>query len=143
MRPTDPGDVGPKDVFLQSLERCEGVGGFLDEFYRRFMASSEEVREKFKFTDFTQQKRMLRRSLQLMALGTAGDPKGLAELAARAETHSRAHLDIPPPLYDLWLEALIATAAEMDSEWSGATESAWRRVLGIAIRHMVTKYDDF
>jgi hypothetical protein len=84
---------------------------------------------------------MLQRSLHLMAAASAGDPDGLRELNARAETHSRAKLDIAAPLYDLWLETLIQTAKESDSNWTPGVEQAWRHILGIAIRHMLRKYE--
>lgn len=137
----EPEPPGPKDIFLFSLARCDQQGHFVDRFYERFLASSPEIREKFRFTDFTRQRRMLRRSLELVAHATAGDPKGLRELNERAATHSRTRLDIPPRLYDGWIDALIVTAAESDPEWTAVIESAWRHVLGIAIRHMTRQYD--
>ena len=40
------------DLFLQSLKRCLlVVPAFLDDFYDRFVGSSEEVREKFRGVD--------------------------------------------------------------------------------------------
>ena len=83
---------------------------------------------------------MLRRSLELMASATAGDPDGLRELSERAETHSRAKLNIRPELYTLWLDALIETAKGTDPEWTPAIEQAWRSILGIAVRHMTRQY---
>ena len=65
---------------------------------------------------------MLLRSLQLCAEATAGDPDGLAELTARAETHSRANLDIKPELYGLWLDAVVETVRECDPEWTTEIE---------------------
>ena len=138
---SDSVDVGPRDIFLDSLNRCEGTE-FFDRFYERFLASSSEVRDKFKYTDFDRQRRMLRRSLQLIASATAGDPAGLRELNDRAETHRRANLDIPPRLYDVWLDVLVTTATEFDAKWTAEVEAAWRTILGIAIRHMTRRYDD-
>lgn len=129
-------------MFLQSLSRCEHWREFFDRFYERFLASSPEVREKFRNTDFDRQRRMLRRSLELIAGATVGDPEGLRELNDRAETHSRAKLDIAPHLYDLWLDAVVETGREFDSGWTPAVESAWRTTLGVAIRHMKHKYED-
>jgi hemoglobin-like flavoprotein len=142
MTPSDLVDPGPKDIFLQSLKRCDLRGDFLEQFYERFIASSPDVRDKFVHTDLYRQRRMLRRSLELMARATAGDPEGLRELHDRAETHRRSKLDIAPPLYDLWLDALVSTAGESDPEWTPAIEDAWREILGIAIRHMTRRYRD-
>lgn len=131
--------VGPKDVFLDSLARCDRHD-LLERFYERFLASSPEVRQRFRNTDLTRQRRMLRRSLELMASATSGDPAGLRELSERAETHSRARLNIRPELYELWLDALIETARQSDPEWSPAIEQAWRSILGLAVRHMTRRY---
>ena len=135
-------EFGPKDVFLLSLSRCERWTDFVDRFYARFLAASPAIREKFAHTDFDRQKRMLRRSLELIASATVGDPDGLRELNDRAETHSRSRLDIRPELYGLWLEAVIETAREFDPAWTLAVESAWRVTLGHGIRHMTHRYQD-
>lgn len=133
--------LSPKDAFLESLARCEAVPDFIPRFYKRFMASSEEIAFKFRFTDFERQQHMLLRSLQLCAEATTGDPDGLAELGARAETHSRANLDIKPELYTLWLDAVIETVRECDPEWSPEVSVAWRTIVGFAILHMTHSYD--
>ena len=44
-----------KETFLHSLARCEAKHDFIPRFYKRFMASSEEVALKFRFTDFGRQ----------------------------------------------------------------------------------------
>ena len=127
-------------IFLESLARC-GRAEFVDRFYERFLAASPEVQAKFATTDFSRQRLMLLRSLELIASAADGDPVGIEDLHARAETHSRSRLDIQPRLYDLWLEAAIVSAAESDPDWSPEVETAWRSVLGAAIRHMSSRYD--
>jgi hemoglobin-like flavoprotein len=128
-------------VFLESLERC-GRDAFVDRFYERFLASSPEVRAKFATTDFGRQRAMLLRSLELIAAAADGDPDGVEELRVRAETHSRSRLDIAPHLYDLWLEAAIASAVEADPRWTPEVETAWRSILGAAIRHLRRGYEE-
>ena len=133
-------DVTPKEQFMGSLARCKSNDRFIPDFYERFMASSDDVRRRFRFTSFEKQNRMLLKSLILSSAATEGDPKALAELTERAETHDHAHLNIKPELYDLWLESLISTAQEFDSEWSDSIEHAWRKILGFVIHRMITKY---
>lgn len=127
-------------VFLESLARC-GNGAFVDRFYERFLASSPEVRAKFASTDFDRQRLMLLRSLELVAAAADGDAEGVEELRARAETHSRSQLNIEPHLYDLWLESAIQSASAVDPLWSGEVETAWRSILGAAVRHLSSRYD--
>lgn len=133
-------EILPKDQFLNSLERCASNEGFIPAFYERFMDSSDVIREKFEETSFETQNRMLLRSLRLAAAVTQGDPKSLAELRDRAESHDRHHLNIQPALYNLWLAALLETAAEFDECWNESIKQAWQSILGFVIHRMQAKY---
>lgn len=128
--------------FLASLKRCQLSPDFVSSFYERFMSSSEEVREKFKHTDFERQTRMLADSLLVLAVAAQGRQdspswEALPHLAAR---HSKAQLDIPPHLYDLWLDCLIQSASQCDPEFSPAVERAWRETLAVGIAYMKGNY---
>jgi len=133
-------ELTPKDEFMESLHRCSSIDQFIPAFYERFMASSDDVRHKFRFTSFEKQNSMLLRSLKLAAGATEGEPDALAELKERAETHDHNHLNIKPELYDLWLDTLVATAEEFDSDWDDSVERAWRTILGFIIHRMIAKY---
>ena len=133
-------DSCPRELFLESLMRCTESEEFIPTFYRSFLASSEEVKNKFRSTDFQSQNKMLLRSLRLIAGATVGDTESLHELRERAETHDRYHLNIRPELYDLWREALIDTAKEFDPNWDTEIHSAWKTILGHAVAHMVRHY---
>lgn len=130
----------PKEMFLESLNRCTLSSEFISMFYDRFVASSPEVRRKFAHTDFAKQNRMLLKSLKLAAAATAGDPEGLQEITARAESHDRHHLNIKAHLYELWRIALLETARRYDKQWDTATEAAWNTILGHVIHRMVKFY---
>lgn len=133
-------EIAPKEQFMKSLDRCTSNDQFVPAFYERFMASSGDVRHKFRFTSFEKQNKMLIRSLKLSAGATDGEPEALMELKERAVTHDHNHLDIKPELYDLWLDSLVVTAQEFDIEWSDPIERAWRAILGFVIHRMVAKY---
>ena len=133
--PTDP-----QQMFRRSLALCRGRDDFLDRFYDRFMASSDEVREKFSDTDFDLQKARLLDALTLAADVVDGDAGAMRHLHERAESHGRHQLDIKPHLYDLWLDSLLATAAETDPKFETETEDAWREVLGHIIAYMRLHY---
>jgi len=133
-------DPTPKELFLESLNRCTLSSEFISTFYDRFVASSPEVRKKFARTDFAKQNRMLLKSLKLAAAATAGDPEGLQEITARAESHDRHHLNVKPHLYELWRTALFETARRYDKRWDTATETAWITILGHVIHRMVKFY---
>lgn len=130
----------PKDQFLQSLDRCMENEKFIPAFYDRFLSTSDEIRDKFRHTDFEQQNKMLLRSLRLAAGATAGDPESLRELRERARTHDRDHLNIEAQHYDIWLESVIETVQEFDEEWDETVETTWRTILGYVISYMVKRY---
>lgn len=130
------------DTFDASLRRCNSTSGFLDFFYKRFLASSPKVREKFANTDFVRQKRALRASLHLMLLAAHDEdqgelPKYMEELAAR---HSRKDLDVGAELYDYWLDSLIDTARVCDPHFTPEVEKAWEQVMMVGINYLLSRY---
>lgn len=133
-------EVTPKERFIQSLDRCSANEKFIPAFYDRFLSVSEEIREKFRHTDFEKQNQMLLRSLRLAADATSGKPESLREIRERAETHDRHHLNIEPHLYDIWLVTVMETACEFDTEWDDSIKEAWNTILGHVIKHMTKFY---
>lgn len=130
----------PKDQFLNSLDRCMENENFIPAFYDRFLSTSEEIRHKFRHTDFEQQNKMLLRSLRLAAGATSGESEALKELRERAKSHDQYHLNIEPSLYEIWLKAVIETVQEFDEEWNETVEHNWRTILGYVISYMVKRY---
>lgn len=128
--------------FLGSLKRCLAVPGFMDRFYERFVASSDEVRDKFRNTDLKRQTRMVADSLYVLAVAAEGEEHSPARLSlpGLAERHSRRDLDIRPELYDVWLECLLETARADDPELTPEVEAAWRATLVWGIDYMRSRY---
>jgi hemoglobin-like flavoprotein len=126
------------EVFLASLKRCLAAPGFLESFYERFVSSSEEVREKFKNTDMRRQARVLEDSLYVVANAVQGEENSLARgaLPAIAARHGRQDRDIPPHLFDLWIECLVETVRSHDPQLTPAVEAAWRETLTFGADYM-------
>lgn len=133
-------DSSHKDIFSQSLERCAKSENFIPAFYEKFLATSEEIANKFQSTNFELQNQMLLQSLRLSASASAGDPDSLKELRARAESHNRYHLNIKPGLYDDWLKAAIETAEVFDEAWDLDIKEAWEVILGYVVKRMIKFY---
>ena len=130
-------------LFRATLKRCLVTPHFLGKFYEDFVASSEEVREKFRNTDFEQQARMLADSLYALAVAAQvkqGANPAWADMPRLAARHSRADLDIRPELYDHWLDCLLETARDHDPEFSPEIEAAWRETLTVGIEYMRSRY---
>jgi len=130
------------ETFRASLGRCLATPTFLHSFYDLFTASSAEVREKFKNTEFARQTRILSDSLYIMAVAAESQPDavGWKEMDRLAERHSRRGLDIRPALYDTWLDCLVAAAKQFDPQFSAEVEAAWRTTLAPGIERMRAKY---
>ena len=126
--------------YNDSLERCTSQRGFLDRFYSVMAASNEEVASKFESTNFARQAILLKASLYMMMLVAWERPEGHAHLERVAERHNRKELDIRPGLYDVWLDCLIATVKEFDSDFDPNVERAWRQVLAHGIEFMKSRY---
>jgi hemoglobin-like flavoprotein len=129
-------------LFLDSLARCLKEPHFLQEFYAVFMASSDEVREKFRDTDPVRQAKVLAESLYALAVvaqGQEGSP-AWGDFPRLAVHHDRHHLAIRPELYDLWLQCLVDTARRCDPSFTPAIEEAWARTLSIGIEYLRSRY---
>lgn len=133
-----PVNLHSRDAFLASFGRCRASAGFLDDFYRRFVGSSEEVRAKFANTDMKRQVRMLEDSLYVIAVAVQGEEGSMArgDLPRIAARHGRKDLDIRPELYELWLECLIETVRGHDSQFTSEVEAAWRDTMAFGIEQM-------
>lgn len=127
-------------VFLDSFERCNRDPSFLDFFYASFLSSSEEVAEKFRRTNFRRQKMALRASIFDLVTALGRKEADLSQLARVAESHNRAHLDIRPELYDLFLTNLLGAVARSDPRWDARIEGIWRAVLSAGIEYMRARY---
>jgi hemoglobin-like flavoprotein len=129
-------------TFTLSLKRCLEAPAFLDDFYSAFIASSEEVRQKFRNTDLARQKRVLADSLFTLAVAAQAndDSPAWATMPGLAARHSHTDRDIRPELYDLWLDCLVEAARRYDPEFTSAIEAAWKATLAIGIDFMRSRY---
>lgn len=133
-----------ESIFDDSLKRVcsRDVDGqdFFEAFYARFTGSSAEVAEHFSATDMSRQHTMLKKALyHLLTFYASSDADFY--LASVAVSHSRAHLDICPELYDLWLETLIDAVRSFDPLFDADIELAWRLVMAPGIVFMKFHYD--
>jgi hemoglobin-like flavoprotein len=135
-------EIDQTHAFRSSLKRCLATPEFLRSFYDLFMGYSEEIRAKFRQTDFTRQTRVLADSLYAMAVVAqgGGESPAWAEIDRLAGKHARRELDIRPELYDVWLDCLVRSARQHDPEYTPALEEAWRKTLRAGIDRMRSAY---
>ena len=113
---------------------------FFDAFYERFIESSPIVKEKFKNTDMAKQKKILMESM-FHLLDFFATREFSSHMRRIARTHSKSEKNISPELYDLWLEVLIKTLREFDTEFNKDIELAWRLVLSPGITFLKFEYE--
>ncbi|WP_404295237.1 globin [Halomonas sp.] len=126
--------------YARVLSREVEGQAFFAAFYELFLAASPEVAEKFRHTDMTSQRAMLKKAFyRLLSFYVSSHADYyLKEVAV---SHSRVHLDIVPALYDLWLETLIDTVRVFDEQFDDDVELAWRLVMTPGIVFMTFHYD--
>jgi hemoglobin-like flavoprotein len=134
--------VDNAQIFDASLKRCLERPDFMLDFYGFFMDSSPEIRQKFANTDFKKQTRVVADSFWAISVAAQGPKSSPAwtEMPRLAAKHSRSELNIPPAMYDTWLDCLIQAVRKHDSAFSAEVEAAWRTTLGAAIEYMRSKY---
>ena len=128
------------DDFHESLERCGLSPEFLQDFYRRFIASSPEIAVKFANTNFKTQARILKTSLYMAMLASDQNHEAREYLGRIANRHNREELDIKPEYYDLWIESMISTVREYDPKFNNEIEQLWRNFMQPAIEFMKSQY---
>ena len=104
------------------------------------LASSDEIAEKFRRTEFTRQKAALKTALYVLLFAHEWGLKGDAYLCGLARRHSREDLDVRPELYDLWLDCLITAVNECDPLFDEGIATSWRAILGTGIEFMKSAY---
>lgn len=125
------------EKFDLSLSRALENDAFLDAFYDNFIGAGDHVAHFFTNSDMPRQKRKLRKSLENMARLIDGVPGYSMYISHLARVHHR--YNIPPELYELWLDTLIQALYQSDPEFNEECEGVWRRVMKTGIDIMMMK----
>lgn len=129
------------ELVKASYGRCCLSTGFFDDFYASFTASSPVIRDKFKHTDMTKQKGLLREGITFMILFAGGSAMAANKINTLGQSHAKTRLDIAPNLYPLWIDALVATAGKHDKQWTPELATAWKRTMAKGIEVMKGMYE--
>ena len=128
----------PADLVMQSYGRCCASEGFFDSFYRYFLASSPQIRDRFTNTDMPAQKQLLRHGILNLVMYARGMPD--TKFRALGVTHARDGFNIRPELYDLWLVSLQQAIGDHDKACNADILQAWREVLSKGINVIKSEY---
>ncbi len=113
---------------------------FLDRFYEIFLASDPSVARKFAKTDLKKQQELLAMSVNMVILFPQENKIAKNAVGRIRESHQRTGLNIKPHFYELWAKSLIQAVSEHDSEFDSQLETSWRKVVQVAIDHIVEGY---
>lgn len=122
-------------LFNDSFEKClhGRYSTFFERFYRNFEDKYPEIKRLFEKTDPQRRFDMLEESILIMvdysANGHASD-----NLSRLAEFHSG--LGLRAEMFDLWMDALVETLREVDPDFGGNAEYAWRDMLSPGLEYM-------
>lgn len=133
-----------KDTFetvVASYDRCQEAGDFFESFYTRFLQKSPELPGMFAKTDFTRQRRMLKQSLFEMMIYYRGiEDSADDEIDKLAVRHRE--MNVTQRHYNLWLESLIQTILEFDSQANEKVIAAWQAAMEPGLTAMRAKAAD-
>lgn len=127
-------------VVQNSYGRSLANGDMLDTFYKKFLSSHSDIEERFKNTDFEQQKKLLRHGINLMIMHAAGNVAGKSGLNRIRESHSRGKMNIQPKYYSHWKKALIDAISQHDRKFDDTVRKAWEKVLDNGIAFISAGY---
>ncbi|HKJ70160.1 MAG TPA: globin [Gammaproteobacteria bacterium] len=130
------------DDVKKSLGRCLHRGDVFDTFYRIFLEQDPRIRQMFANTDWNEQKRLLRHGMNNVIAFHDDSYTARKALERIRYTHGRDRLNIPPDLYDAWVESMVQAVRELDPEVSPALEASWRQVLGEGVAFVRAGYEE-
>ena len=128
------------DAVRRSFNRCESHGEFGEVFYESFLNASQEIPRYFENTEFVRQRIVIRDSVKMMVEHDVAEPEMQVMLKRLGETHNRANRNIPPFLYELWLDSVCATVKLLDPEWDDDLDRLWRVRLRPGIQVITAAY---
>lgn len=135
MSVASPAQPSVSETVMRSYGRCVLNPKFFDRFYDRFTAKSPVIRQMFAKTEMTKQKQLLRSGISFLLQFAQGSAYAAGKVNELGASHSREKLNIKPSMYPLWLDALMETIEEFDSQFTPEARKEWL----IALRRGVEK----
>ena len=125
-------------IAQESYSRCLRSPRFFSGLYERLLASDPVIPPMFAKTEFPKQHKLLQHGLGLLlSYANRTDDTLLDRIAAR---HSSGGIGVPPAMYALFVDSLLATVREIDPKCDANIEQAWREALEPGIAYMKSRY---
>ncbi len=123
-----------QELFHDSYLRCvvSDQDAFFKRFYELFTAADPDISRIFAETDMERQLSLLQESLLYM-IHFANSKTASIRMQRIATYHGSNEMNVPPHLFDLWLDCLVSTVRERDAQFEPQVEVAWRVFLAPGI----------
>jgi hemoglobin-like flavoprotein len=126
-------------IAQHSYSRCLRAPDFFGILYDRLLASDPAIPPMFAQTEFPRQHKLLQHGLGLL-LSYCNKPDAalLDRIAAR---HSSRGIDVPPAMYEHFVESLLHAVRESDPRFDDDVEVAWREAVRPGLDFMKARYE--
>jgi len=128
----------------ESLARCTVRGGFAARFLALLGEGHPALARTIATGDPREQRRVLRRGLQMMILYAQGAPMAATLLERSLDDGSAGGMGnavaVHPDLHPFWVDTLLRVVREFDPGFSPGLEKRWREVLGAALTHLAARH---
>ena len=129
-------DANTLELFHTSLNRAMDHPDFFQNFYQRFINSSDEIATMFQNKDMERIQKKLKMTLETVTENADGEPGLGMYLELLGRIHHR--LKITPEQFALWRNALVETAGECDPEFNRQVSGAWEQAIDEVIDKLQT-----
>ena len=123
-----------------SYQRCCERPGFFAAFHRNFFEACPAAVPRFAGTNFEWQHKLLRQAVGVLLVFPKEPEAEPTVLTRIAERHSRRDLAVPPSLYALFVDSLIATVEQHDPAFTPEVEPAWRSTAETVVAYTTSRY---
>jgi hemoglobin-like flavoprotein len=128
-------------VVRPSYQRCCEQGDeFFDAFYDKLSEKAPEIGPMFAGVNMRRQNALLQKGIESLLACAEGSATARDELLRLGDLHARDRINVRPELYPLWIDALMESVREFDSEHHELTEPAWRATIAAGIELIVSRY---
>jgi len=136
--------VAGKDIgdVKKSLGRSLIKGDVFGTFYDIFLQGDPRILERFQNTEWEEQKRLLRQGVNNVLSFYEGSATAKSTLDRLRETHGSGQMNIPPDLYDVWVESMIHAVGQHDDQFDDELAEKWREVLTYGVDYVRSGYEE-
>ena len=128
---------------LQSYRRCLRHGNFFTVFYSYFLEQDDKIEAMFSDVDWYKQKQLIERAVKHAILYAKERDMPMVNqlMSTLAKSHSKAHLNVKPEWYPIWLDSMVEAVSLCDPKYTAKLGMQWREVLMPAIDLFISLYE--